>query len=270
MSAHSGNGSPLAISARQLTAFRGAREVCSGVDFEVRPGECHGIVGPNGSGKTSLLLALRGRLRTQGELRIHEQDPRELRPLDVAQYIAVVPQKMEFSFPYRVEEMVLLGRAPKRRPWEAYKSEDRRLVAETLDRLGIAPLAHERVDAISGGERRKVFLARALVQETPVLFLDEPIAGLDPAAQMDLVELIRSLRDQASKTIVLVLHDLQLAHEVCDQVLGLRDGRPVWSGPPNEVMTAERLEELFGVPWGEYTNPTAGAVLLPRTRESEG
>lgn len=256
--------SPFVIEAESVRVRRGTTDICSDVRLRVRTGECQGIVGPNGSGKTSLLLALRGLLCAEGSLRLFGRCPRDLPRAEVARLIAVVPQRSEFSFPYSVEEMVLLGRSPHRRPWEAFRTCDREVVHSLLDRFGLLRLARARVDAISGGERRKVFLARALAQEAPILFLDEPTAGLDPAAQADLFSILAELRCEHSRTIVVVLHDLHLAATLCDRVAGLRDGRQLWDGPPTEVLTPATLEALFDVPWTEVRAQDGGSRLIPR------
>lgn len=260
----SGAARDLAIEADSVRVRRGASEVCAAVQLRVPVGSCQGIVGPNGSGKTSLLLALRGLLPIDGHLRLLGEAPAALDRSEVARRVAVVPQRSEFAFPYTVEDMVLLGRAPHRRPWQAFRARDREVVRSLLARLGLLALARARVDAISGGERRKVFLARALAQEAPVLFLDEPMAGLDPAAQAELCALLAALRQEHARTIVVVLHDLHQAATLCDRVAGLRDGRQRWDGPPAEVLTSARLEELFAVPWDEYRAASSAPRLLPR------
>ncbi|MEE8143272.1 MAG: ABC transporter ATP-binding protein [Planctomycetota bacterium] len=250
------------IEAKNLTVFRGERPICRNIELSVAEGSCHGVLGPNGSGKTSLLLGLRGLLPVSGSVNLAGVEPRCTPRTQLARLVAVVPQRMEFAFPYTVEEMVLLGRTPHRHPWEAFRDEDRRLVAEILERLGLAELSRERVDAISGGERRKVFLARALAQKTRLLFLDEPIAGLDPKAQEELVRLIHELRDQQGMTVVVVLHDVRLVARLCDGVLALKDGEAIWQGDPGEVMSGDSLEELFGVEWELYQHPEQPPVWI--------
>ncbi len=256
------------IEARGLTVARGSRDVCRDVSVSVAEGECLGIVGPNGSGKSSLLLGLRGLLPTRGELRLDGRDPRAVRRRDMAHLVAVVPQRMEFAFPYHVEEMVLLGRSPHRRPWEGFGAADRELVRALLARLGLAALAGERVNAISGGERRKVFLARALAQEAPILFLDEPTAGLDPAAQEDLAALITDLNVEG-RTVVIVLHDLRLATASCDRIIGLRDGAQFFDGAPGDVLVEPQLTELYGIPWQRFESG-GQSVLLPNRGKGSG
>lgn len=255
-----------AIRARSLSVRRGNAAVVSGISIDLPVGHCLGVIGPNGSGKTSLLLGLRGLLPSEGELALGGIDPRRSARGDVVQRVAVVPQRNEFAFSNRVDEMVLLGRSPYRRPWQGWSETDRSIVGTWLECLGLSALADRPVDALSGGERRKVFLARALVQETPILFLDEPFAGLDPAAQEELASLLSALRREGTRTMVLVLHDVARVPTLCDAVLGLADGAMRLSGPPGEELTAEALEGLYGVSWTVATREDGERLLVPRGR----
>jgi len=252
-----------AVHARSLRVLRGAHPVASGITIDLPRGHCLGVIGPNGAGKTSLLLGLRGLLPSEGALSIDGIDPRRSRRIDVVQRVAVVPQRNEFAFSNRVDEMVLLGRSPYRRPWQGWSEADRAVVGTWLECLGLAHLADRPVDALSGGERRKVFLARALVQETPILFLDEPFGGLDPAAQEELSFLLGELRREGSRTLVVVLHDVTRVTALCDSVLGLSGGVARLAGPADEVLTPEALEGLFGVPWTVATREDGRRLLLP-------
>ncbi|MCI0652098.1 MAG: ABC transporter ATP-binding protein [Planctomycetes bacterium] len=257
------------LEARSLSVLRGAAETCSGVNLRVRRGGCHGIIGPNGSGKSTLLLGLRGLLPTRGDLAVAGIAPRSAGRARMARLVAVMPQRMEFAFPFTVEEMVLLGRSPHRRPWEAFRAEDRARARALIERLGLAPVAGMRVDAVSGGERRKVFLARALAQDTPLLFLDEPTAGLDPAVQEELVALIEELRQSEGRTVVVVLHDVRLARRLCERVTALRAGVELAEGVPERVLAPDLLEALFGVRWVEFSAAGRTPVLLPAAAEEK-
>ncbi len=253
------------IVARELSIRRGSRIVVSGLDLELPAGECLGVIGPNGGGKTSLLLGLRGLLPAEGTLRLVDIDPRSVPRSEVARRVAVVPQRNEFAFPLPVSEMVLLGRAPYRRPWQGWSSKDRSIAGHWLERLGLAAQASRPVDELSGGERRRVFLARALAQETSVLFLDEPLAGLDPAAQEELGGLLEELRAERTRTIVVVLHDVGRLRSLCDRVIGIcRDGAARDLGESELALDAATLEDLFGVPWLEAIREDGERLLVPR------
>ncbi len=253
------------LEAAGLSVRRGARTIVEGVTLSLDPGGSVGVIGPNGGGKTTLLLALRGLLKSEGTLQLGGLDPREAPRAAIARTVAVVPQRNEFEFSIRVEEMVLLGRAPYRKPWQKWGDQDRRIVAGWLERLGLSTLASRPVDTLSGGERRRVFIARALAQETPVLFLDEPFAGLDPAAQEEIATLLESIGREHERTMVIVLHDLSRLERLCDQVLGIAHGGVRLAGLCPDVLEVGALEELYGVPWIEATRADGERLLVPRS-----
>ena len=259
----------LPIEASGLTFQRSRGTGLESVDFRLEPGECVGVIGPNGSGKTTLLQALRGQLNSTGSLRLAGIDPRRAPRAEVARRVAVVPQRTEFAFPYRVDEMVLFGRTPYRRPWERFDSEDRARVTTVLEELGIGDLATARVDALSGGERRKVFLARALVQETPILFLDEPTAGLDPPATAEFVRRIQTERARRSLSVVIVVHELSVARALCSRLVGVRGGRVIVDDAVERVHRPETLSDLFGGAWTEYRSAEDDVVLFPRVVDGD-
>jgi len=252
------------LRARAVTVRRSGRLVVGGVDLALAPGESAGIIGPNAGGKTSLLLGLRGLLPAAGEISLAGLDPRGAPRSAVARRVAVVPQGNEFAFSLEVGEMVLLGRSPYRRPWQGWSREDRRIAARWLERVGLAAVAGRAVDELSGGERRRVFLARALAQETPLLFLDEPLAGLDPAAQEEIAALLGELRSERARTMVVVLHDVGRIAPLCDRVLGLAGGEVVIDGDVGAALDASRLERLFGVAWIEARRADGERLLVPR------
>ena len=249
-----------------LTVSREGTTIVSSVDLFLRPGELVGVVGPNGGGKTSLLLALRGLLPSEGELTLDGLDPRTASRGDVARRVAVVPQSNELAFSFSVEELVLLGRSPYRKPWQGWSSEDRETAGRWLDRLKLSSLADRSVDSLSGGERRRVFIARALAQETPFLFLDEPFAGLDPAAIEQTAEILEELVAEGTRGVLVVLHDLSWAERLCTRVLGLGCGRQLFCGAPTEVLSESSLEELFGVGW--QPGQTEGGERFWQTKRS--
>ncbi|MCA8961814.1 MAG: ABC transporter ATP-binding protein [Planctomycetes bacterium] len=255
------------IELREVSVERDGIVVVRGVDALVRTGEVLGVIGPNGSGKSTLLAGVRGLLPTRGVVRLNGRDLGGMSRAAVARTVAVVPQRMEFAFPYRVIEMVLFGRAPYRRPWQAYSAGDRELVREILERLGLDALANRTVDALSGGERRKVFLARALAQDTPILFLDEPTAGLDPAAQEELLFAVHALRRESERAVVMVLHDLRAAQRVCDRVIALKEGEVRFAGRPSEVVDISALRALYDVDWESATSASGESIYFPRSPE---
>ncbi len=232
---------------------RDVRWVLRDVTLQVRPGEIMGIVGPNGSGKTSLLKLLAKLAAPQaGDLTLFGRSLAGLSQEETAQTVAFVPQESPQMFPFTVAETVLMGRFPHRRRsrwslgfgWE--DQDDCRAAAQSMATMDIAHLAARLVTDLSGGERQRTMIARALAQMPRVLLLDEPTAFLDLQHQLDICSVLRRLRDERGLTVVIVSHDLNLASQYCDRVAMLKDGRVSAMGTPSEVMSVEVLREVYG------------------------
>jgi iron complex transport system ATP-binding protein len=244
------------------------RPVLAGVSLEVRPGEIVGLVGPNGSGKTTLLRCLTGFLTpTSGQALLDGRDVGAFGRRELARLVATVSQEMPTDVPLRVAELVLLGRLPHLPAaglgFEA--REDLERVRSALDDCGVLTLADRPLHQLSGGELRRVYVARALAQATPVLLLDEPVAGLDVKHQL---AIMRVLERQASarRAVLTVLHDLDLAGEVCDRVVLLRDGAVLAAGPPEEALTAENVSRAYDVDV-DLHHVGERRFLVPRLRD---
>ncbi|GAA3013168.1 ABC transporter ATP-binding protein [Streptosporangium longisporum] len=228
----------------------------SGVDLHVEPGELVGLIGPNGSGKSTLLRSVYRALRPgDGTVRVGGDDVwRTLSARRSARRVAVVAQHSAEGFDLTVAEIVATGRTPHR----AAPAADREIVARALERVGLTGTAHRLYATLSGGERQRTLLARALAQQGGVLILDEPTNHLDIAAQLDLLELVRSL----GVTTLAALHELNLAAAYCDRVYVLAAGRVVACGPPARVLTPSLLGEVFGVRAHLGVNPLTGRPAL--------
>ncbi|MEW2368050.1 ABC transporter ATP-binding protein [Streptomyces sp. NPDC006656] len=222
----------------------GAR-VVTDATLHATPGEITGIVGPNGSGKSTLLRAVYRALRpSAGAVLVGSDDVwRALTPRAAARRTSVVAQENPAAFDFTVAEVTTAGRTPHSAPWSGDRSTDRRIVKEALERVGMAHTADRPYATLSGGEKQRVLLARALAQRGGLLVLDEPTNHLDIGTQLDLMELVRDL----GVTTLTALHDLNLAAAYCDRVHVLHHGRLVTSGTPQEVFTPELLAEVFQV-----------------------
>ncbi len=233
------------LSVHGLDVVIDARPIVADASMEVRPGEFHGLVGPNGSGKSTLLRCVYRALRPSGgAVLIDDRDLwRDLSARDAARRRAVVTQDHPLELEYSVRDVVRMGRAPHKRIFERDNRRDAEIADDALERVGMAWAADRLVTTLSGGERQRVMLARALAQEAPVLVLDEPTNHLDIRAQLELLEMVRSL----GLTTVAALHDLDHAASLCDAVTMLHAGRVVASGPTGEVLTVGRIAEVFGV-----------------------
>ncbi|MGV0838019.1 ABC transporter ATP-binding protein [Mycolicibacterium thermoresistibile] len=214
------------------------------VSLDVAPGATVGLLGPNGSGKSTLLRMLAGiRRPTCGVVRLDEQDLTTLARRRVARRVAVVEQESTTDSDPRVRDVIALGRIPHRRPWAALGEHDTRVVARAAAATDVADRLDQPYATLSGGERQRVQLARAFAQEPEVLLLDEPTNHLDVRHQLDLLRLIRD----ADVTSVIALHDLNLAAGFCDALVVLSGGRVVAAGAPEAVLTAELVEQVYGV-----------------------
>ncbi|MCB2154917.1 heme ABC transporter ATP-binding protein [bacterium] len=228
-------------------AYSGPSPLLDSVDLEIPAGRIVAIVGPNGAGKSTLLRLMTGLLRPERGRILLQGNPLQAMPRrEIARTVAVVPQGESSAFPFTVEEIVQMGRAPHLRGPLAQESEDDVAISRQAIRLvGLEPLLHRPVSQLSGGERQLVLIARAFAQQTPILLLDEPTASLDLAHQQQILRLVvRQAREQ-SQTVVLILHDLNLAVRFCDEIVVLHEGRVAAHGTPEEILQLELLERVY-------------------------
>jgi len=245
-----------------------ARWILDNISFHVQEGEVLGVVGPNGSGKTSLLKVL-ARLMTpqQGHISLFGEDLSAKAQREVACLVGVVPQDTQMLFPFTVAESVLMGRFPHLARdrwiggfgWES--REDLAIAEQAMMTMDIVHLAHRSVTDLSGGERQRTVIARALAQTPKVLLLDEPTAFLDLQHQVEICSVLRRLRDEGGLTVVLVSHDLNLVSQYCDRILLLDHGKIVRLGGPGEVIEPEVLESVYRCRVLVDRHPSSG---LPR------
>lgn len=251
---------------RRLTAGYGAHDVLRGVDLEVRPGELWAVLGPNGAGKSTLVRAGMGLLPARsGEVRLGGVPLASVDARTLAQRVAWVPQSSELAVGFTALELVLMGRSPHLGRWGLPSHGDVERARAVLEELDLSALATRPVTQLSGGERRLVFLARALLQEPQLLWLDEPTAFLDLRHQIDALEKVR-LRTRAGMAAIAVLHDVNLALAYADRVLLLKDGQVQATGTPHDVGTAEALAALYGVPMVVSTAEDGQRLVAPRLR----
>lgn len=231
-----------------VTAGYGDRAVLRGVSVDAGPGEVVGLIGPNGSGKTTLVrVASRGLKPWEGRVSLAGHDPYGASAREAARLIAVVPQEVSPSFSYSVLEMVLMGRSPYLSPWGAGGPGDWARARAAMSLAEVDHLAERSFEELSGGERQRVVLAQALAQDAPILALDEPTTHLDVRHVVHLLWLVRSLARERGRAVLAIFHDLNLAAAYCDRIYALKEGRVVAAGTPHEVVTRERVREVFSV-----------------------
>jgi iron complex transport system ATP-binding protein len=252
------------VDVRAVSFAYGAAPALSGVSFGARTGEFVGLLGPNGAGKSTLVRLVAGlHAPREGAVRLAGLDPAAAPRRAVARVCALVPQEPRVTWPFTVREAVMMGRAPHQGLLAVSSRFDRGAVEGALAACDLVHLADRRLDALSGGERRRVFFARALAQEPRVLLLDEPTAFLDLAHQVAVMRMAQ-VAARAGLCVVAVLHDLNLAAAACDRVVVLSGGRVVAEGRPGDVLTGERVREVWGVPvWRGENAQSGAAVVLP-------
>src|ERR671922_1700267 len=221
--------------------------VLDGVSLSVEKGKMLGILGPNGSGKTTLLKVLSGVLPGKGEVKINGKTIRSYGRRELSRLFGVVPQENHVSFPYTLAEIVLMGRASHHSSLAFEGERDREVARRSMELAGVLSLSDRYLHELSGGEKQRVIIARALAQEPEILLLDEPSAFLDLRHQVQMLELIRQLNRERQLTIIAAMHDLNLAALFFPRLVMLSGGKIDRDGSPKEVLTEETVEEVYGI-----------------------
>lgn len=263
---HLGNPEEPILAARGISAGYAAKTIVSDLDLLVARGGITALIGPNASGKSTLLGALSRLLPLHsGSVLLDGADIHTMPTREVARRLGILPQSPVAPEGITVAELVRRGRHPHRRFGNTRASDDL-IVASALLRTGVADLADRPVDTLSGGQRQRVWIAMVLAQETPLLLLDEPTSALDIAHQVEVLDLLVDLAAEGT-TVVIALHDLAHAARYASTVVAMRDGTVVASGPPAEIITADLVADVFGVRASVITDPATGApIVLPRGR----
>ena len=233
---------------RGLEFGYGNIQVLHGIDMTFRPGRFHAIVGPNGSGKSTLLDLLSGlKEPDQGSVEINGEPVAGLYPARLACLVALVPQEFDFNFPFSVREAVLMGRHPHIPRFSRPTENDMAHVRQAMEATSTNRLADRVLAELSGGEKQRTMLARALAQDTPALLLDEPTSSMDIRHALMAMAELKRLAQEENRTIIAVLHDLNLAAGFCDHIVMLNQGRIFAQGDPIETLTTETIHDVFAV-----------------------
>jgi iron complex transport system ATP-binding protein len=257
-------GPPAArLRARRLTLGYGERTVVEDLDLDVLDGGVTAVIGPNGCGKSTLLRGLGRLLRPRGgEVLLDGEQIHRLPTREVARVLGMLPQSPVAPEGLTVADLVTRGRHPHQAWFRQWSRDDEEVVAEAMAWTGVLDLGDRPVDALSGGQRQRAWIAMALAQGTDLLLLDEPTTHLDLAHAVDILDLVDRLHSDRGRTVVMVLHDLNLAARYADHLVAMRDGRIVAQGPPREILTAELLADVFGLTATVLPDPVSGGVLV--------
>jgi iron complex transport system ATP-binding protein len=248
------------LKAEDVVVRLGGTLVVDGARFELKAGELAVLIGPNGAGKTTLARALAGLIPAEGRIAIEGRSLASLSPRQRAQRISYLPQGHVFHWPMAVAAIVALGRHPHADVFSGLSEADRAAVDRALLATDTVPFAARAVTTLSGGERARVALARALASEAPILIADEPTVSLDPRHQLVVMELLAHVARKGAAVLAIV-HDLTLAARFADRILVMQQGRLNAQGPAREVLTPERIASVFGVE-AEIIDSAVGAIPI--------
>ena len=242
--------------------------VLNGLSLTVEQGEIAGIIGPNGSGKTTILKLLSKVLRQEaGSVRLMGQDVVSMKHKEIAKIMAVVPQGTSIAFPFTVREIVLMGRSPHLGLLQMERGSDLKIADNAMALTDTLEFADRSIDELSGGERQRVIVARALAQEPKIMLLDEPTSYLDINHQIEIFDLIKRLNSERDLTFVIVSHDLNMAAEYCDRLILLKNGRVYKDGSPREVITEADIREVYEANVVVSDNAVTGAPHITPVSE---
>ena len=256
----------MTLSVQNLSVFYGAREALRSVSLKVSDGEVAALIGPNGAGKSTLIKAVSGVVPARnGEILAAGKNLRALTRQERARLVAVVPQMATLPPHFTVWQTALLGRTPHLNFLGHLSEKDREITRRALEQVDALHLAESPVGKLSGGERQRVLLARALAQETPILLLDEPTAHLDLQYQAEILTLVREVARDREASILLAIHDLNLAARYADRVILLVEGEIRAEGTPRQALRPEVISEAYGVPVEVIRHPeTDFPLVFPR------
>ncbi|HBM60293.1 MAG TPA: cobalamin/Fe(3+)-siderophore ABC transporter ATP-binding protein [Citreicella sp.] len=255
----------MALTLSDLRLDLSGRAILDGIALDIAPGRVTALIGPNGSGKSTTLRAMAGLVSPDsGGVSLNGTPLPQMSRREIARALAFLPQSPILPEGITVRGLVERGRTPHLGSFRPMTATDRAVVDRALDRTGLTALAPRRAATLSGGQRQRAFIAMTLAQDTPVLLLDEPTTFLDLPYQIEVLRLVRALNQDSGQTVVMVLHDINLACRFADRVVGIRAGQVLFDGAPEDVVTGASLEALYGCPLTVIPLPDGrGPMVLP-------
>lgn len=256
------------LSTENLHYSYGKNEVLKGVSMDFYQGTFYGIIGPNGCGKSTFLKNLYGYLTpSKGIVSVYNKNIKSMKARQRAKYIAYVPQDTNTGFDFSVYDVIAMGRNPYHSGLQSISTEDHEKILEAMEETSTLHLKNKNINELSGGEKQRTILARAFAQDSEIILMDEPVSMLDINHQVEIMDLARSLADKNYKTIICVLHDLNLAAQYAQHIFLMSDGHLAKSGMPDDVLTEEILEPVYGVNVDININRSTGIkTIVPLSR----
>ena len=230
-----------------LEFYYGEKKVIDKINFNLERGEILGILGPNGSGKTTIIKLVGGILKKNGgKIKIFEKEIEKYSRKELAKKISIVPSELEPGFDFTVYDIVSMGRYPYLGLFDTLNEKDLHIIDEAMNIMGIKHLANKSVREISGGEKQRMLIARALAQDPEILLMDEPTSNLDIKYQVEILELIEGIRKR-NRGLIITLHDVNMAIRYCTKVALLSNGKIYMMGNPDEVINENSILNVYGV-----------------------
>ncbi|WP_167958478.1 ABC transporter ATP-binding protein [Anaerosporobacter faecicola] len=243
------------------------RMILKEITCKLSAGNFYGILGPNGSGKTSLMRHLLRLLPVKaGKIQLDQKDITRLKQEEFARLVSFVPQKTAIDAEFTVYDIVAMGRTPYQKHFQGLGKEDETIILQALEATKCIHLKDQYFTQLSGGEAQRVLVARTIAQDTPWLVLDEPIASLDIKHQVDLMDTLRTLNREKDKTVIAILHDLNLAAKYCNEIILMKDGEIYDAGPVEEVLTVKNLKAVYEIDfYMERNSHTGDRYFIPNS-----
>ena len=236
------------LAALGLSTGYGSSIISNQLNHTFEEGTITSIIGPNGCGKSTFLKTLARILpEAGGSVLLNSKELNRYTTKEIARELAILSQTPENNVDLSVFDLVSFGRYPYQSGWKNLSGEDQKYIQWALELTGLTELARESVAILSGGQRQRVWIAMALVQNTDIVILDEPTTYLDPAHQLEILNVLKKINQQQNKTIIMTLHDINLASRFSDRIIAMKDGEMIKEGTPNQVITEETLKEVFAI-----------------------